>query len=193
MKALEPGGAASRSPPAAATCASSPLVRPAGRQVLGAHGDPRGQLWRPLADPTAWTRSTRSSPIPATTRSRTSSPHLPIRIDRYELRDDGGGAGRMARRHRHDARVHHHLADGGFSMEGDGHKYKPWGYAGGSERHTAVAEISCTRPTAGPSRVPSKVPYRQGRRRATTSAPSLDPAAAATGGNPLERDPASPC
>ena len=26
-----------------------------------------------------------------------------------------------------------YLTDGGFSVEGDGHKFKPWGFAGGAD------------------------------------------------------------
>ena len=60
--------------------------------------------------------------------------HLPLRVNRYELRENmvapgewRGGIGSV--------RVFTYLADGGFSVEGDGQKYRPWGFGGGTDGH----------------------------------------------------------
>ena len=59
---------------------------------------------------------------------------LPLRVNRYELRDNmvvpgewRGGIGSV--------RVFTYLADGGFSVEGDGQKHRPWGFDGGTDGH----------------------------------------------------------
>ena len=58
--------------------------------------------------------------------------HLPLRVNRYELREDviapgewRGGIGSV--------RVFTYLTDGGFSVEGDGQKHRPWGFDGGTD------------------------------------------------------------
>ena len=72
--------------------------------ALGPHGDLRGQLWRATgidgmdAVDTLYA-NTRNNPI------EDIETHLPLRVSRYELREDSCGAGRMARRSRLGARV----------------------------------------------------------------------------------------
>jgi N-methylhydantoinase B len=58
--------------------------------------------------------------------------HLPLRVNRYELRENvvapgewRGGIGSV--------REFVYLTDGGFAIEGDGQKYRPWGFAGGTD------------------------------------------------------------
>ena len=54
-----------------------------------------------------------------------------------------------------------YLTDGGFSVEGDGHKFKPWGFAGGADGSpSALIQI-----TSGGEKteLPSKVPYRKAK------------------------------
>jgi N-methylhydantoinase B len=88
--------------------------------------------------------------------------HLPLRVTRYELREDGGGAGRW-RGGIGAIRAFEFLADGGVSVEGDGHLYTPWGHAGGHDG--ATARISVARANGGePRPLPSKVPYAPARR-----------------------------
>ena len=62
--------------------------------------------------------------------------HLPLRVNRYELRENSVPAGRW-RGGIGTVREFGFLEDGGFSIEGDGHKYKPWGYDGGADGMTA--------------------------------------------------------
>jgi N-methylhydantoinase B len=62
--------------------------------------------------------------------------HLPLRVNRYELRENAVPAGRW-RGGIGTIREFAFLEDGGFSIEGDGHKYEPWGYDGGHEGRTA--------------------------------------------------------
>lgn len=82
--------------------------------------------------------------------------HIPLRVDRYELREDRmapgewrGGIGAI--------REFTFLNDAGFSLEGDGHTYAPWGFDGGADGHVASLTL---RSADGTERVlPSKVPY----------------------------------
>ena len=50
--------------------------------------------------------------------------HLPLRVNRYELREDVVAAGEW-RGGIGSVREFAYLTDGGFSVEGDGHKFKP--------------------------------------------------------------------
>src|SRR5258707_9406698 len=66
--------------------------------------------------------------------------HLPLRVNRYELRDNvlapgkwRGGIGSI--------REFSFLTDGGFAVEGDGHKYRPWGFLGGADGMTADLKL----------------------------------------------------
>jgi N-methylhydantoinase B len=86
--------------------------------------------------------------------------HLPLRVRRYELREDAVGAGRW-RGGQGSVREFEMLADGGVSIEGDGHKHRPWGFDGGADGHPATLYLQ-----SGNERreLPSKSPYRRVRR-----------------------------
>lgn len=84
--------------------------------------------------------------------------HLPIRVERYELRDNDAAAGR-SRGGIGTIREFTMLTDGGFSVEGDGHRFRPWGYDGGSEGHTASLKLIGT--DGAVTDLPSKVPYHK--------------------------------
>ena len=56
--------------------------------------------------------------------------HLPLRVERYELREDACAAGQW-RGGLGAVREFTYLEDGGASVEGEGHKFEPWGFAGG--------------------------------------------------------------
>ncbi len=84
--------------------------------------------------------------------------HLPLRIDRYQLRDDVAAAGRW-RGGIGTERCFTYLADGGFSIEGEGHSYRPWGFRGGDEGTTA--ELTLVRRDGTSLSLPSKVPYHK--------------------------------
>ncbi len=81
--------------------------------------------------------------------------HLPLRVLRYELRDDAcppgkwrGGIGSV--------REVEYLDDGGVSVEGEGHKYPPWGFAGGADGNTAAMRFH--RVDGSTLDLPSKLP-----------------------------------
>jgi N-methylhydantoinase B len=83
--------------------------------------------------------------------------HLPLRVDRYELRENvvapgewRGGIGSV--------REFTYLGDGGFSIEGDGMKYRPWGFDGGTDG--TPAEMHLYSSNKNPKIMPSKAPYQ---------------------------------
>jgi N-methylhydantoinase B len=83
--------------------------------------------------------------------------HLPLRVERYELREDAGGAGQW-RGGLGSVREFRLLSDGGASVEGEGHRFKPWGLFGG--RDGATARLTLRRAETGESiALPSKVPH----------------------------------
>ncbi|MFD1910862.1 hydantoinase B/oxoprolinase family protein [Halodurantibacterium flavum] len=84
--------------------------------------------------------------------------HIPVRCDRYELLDDRcvpgrwrGGVGAV--------REFTFLSDAGFSIEGEGHSVKPWGFDGGAEGRPA--RMLLHRRDGSISDLPSKVAYFQ--------------------------------
>lgn len=94
--------------------------------------------------------NTRNNPIEDT------ESHMPLRIHRYELRDDGhaqgkwrGGIGAI--------RETEWLEDGGFSIEGEGQNFQPWGFDGGTDGLTS--SITLQRKNGDSMDLPSKVPY----------------------------------
>jgi N-methylhydantoinase B len=111
--------------------------------------------------------------------------HLPIRVDRYELRNDAMAAGRT-RGGIGTIRQFTFLTDGGFSVEGDGHKYRPWGYEGGQDGYTASLKLI---EKDGRERdLVSKVPFY--KVKAGDHLVSLGPSGGGYG-DPLERSPHS--
>jgi N-methylhydantoinase B len=111
--------------------------------------------------------------------------HLPLRVNRYELREDvispgewRGGVGSV--------RVFTYLTDGGFSVEGDGQKYRPWGFDGGSEG--VPGELIMETKTGKRLTLPSKVPYQKAANgdRLLAYGPS-----GGGYGDPFRRDPAA--
>jgi N-methylhydantoinase B len=111
--------------------------------------------------------------------------HLPLRVNRYELRENviapgewRGGVGSV--------RVFTYLTDGGFSVEGDGQKYLPWGFGGGSEG--LPGELIMETQTGKRLALPSKVPYQKVARgdRLLAYGPS-----GGGYGDPFRRDPAA--
>jgi N-methylhydantoinase B len=109
--------------------------------------------------------------------------HLPIRVDRYELRNDATAAGRN-RGGIGTVREFTFLADGAFSVEGDGHKYRPWGYDGGEDGHTASLKL--IHKAGGETDLVSKVPYH--KIKAGDHLISRGPSGGGYG-NPFDRDP----
>jgi N-methylhydantoinase B len=82
--------------------------------------------------------------------------HLPLRVERYELREDKVGAGTF-RGGFGSVRAFRFLTDGGASVEGEGHRFRPWGFDGGEDGETARLEI--VRADGTREALPSKVPH----------------------------------
>lgn len=82
--------------------------------------------------------------------------HIPLRVERYELREDAMAAGQW-RGGIGAIREFVFLDDAGFSLEGDGHAFEPWGFEGGADGH--VAALTLVRPDGSEQVLPSKVPY----------------------------------
>ena len=110
--------------------------------------------------------------------------HLPLRVERYELREDvvapgewRGGIGSV--------REFIYLGDGGFSIEGDGHKFRPWGFGGGVDGQPSRLDQVSGGQTQS---MPSKVPYQKAKKgdRLVSYGPS-----GGGYGDPFKRDPAA--
>jgi len=84
--------------------------------------------------------------------------HLPLRVNRYELRESLVAAGKW-RGGVGSVRAFTYLSDGGFSVEGDGQKHRPWGFGGGSDGHPG--ELVLQTKDGGRTALPSKVPYQK--------------------------------
>ncbi len=82
--------------------------------------------------------------------------HIPVRVDRYELREDAMAAGQW-RGGIGAIREFTFLDDAGFSLEGEGHAFEPWGFDGGQSGHKAHLKLLHTDGTS--TSLPSKVPY----------------------------------
>ncbi len=52
------------------------------------------------------------------------------------------------------------MRDGAFSVEGDGHRYAPWGFAGGQDGRGGLLRLLTA---AGEEELRSKVPYHTAR------------------------------
>jgi N-methylhydantoinase B len=82
--------------------------------------------------------------------------HLPLRVGRYELREDVCGAGQW-RGGLGSVREFEYLEDGGASIEGEGHKFPPWGFRGGNDGGSAGLRLD--REDGKGSELPSKLPH----------------------------------
>lgn len=82
--------------------------------------------------------------------------HIPIRVDRYELREEAIAAGQW-RGGIGAVRVFTFLDEAGFSLEGEGHAFKPWGFDGGQDGHEAT--LTLVHSDGSTTELPSKVPY----------------------------------
>ncbi len=123
--------------------------------------------------------NTRNNPIEDT------ESHLPLRVDRYELRENVVAAGEW-RGGVGSVRAFTYLSDGGFSVEGDGQKYRPWGFDSGSEGYPGELIIQTKNGTR--TALPSKVPYQK-----ATHGDCLIAYGPSGGGygDPFHRDPAA--
>jgi N-methylhydantoinase B len=111
--------------------------------------------------------------------------HLPLRVNRYELREGVVAAGEW-RGGIGSVREFTYLTDGGFSVAGDGQKYRPWGFGGGSDGYPG--ELTMIAKTGARASLPSKVPYQKVKQgdRLLAHGPS-----GGGYGDPFHRDPAA--
>jgi N-methylhydantoinase B len=86
--------------------------------------------------------------------------HYPLRVTRYELSEGTGGRGRW-RGGLGSIREFELLADGGFSLEGEGCEHAPPGLFGGEDGTPGSVVIT---PADGEVSLPSKFPYRKARK-----------------------------
>jgi N-methylhydantoinase B len=109
--------------------------------------------------------------------------HLPLRVLNYELRENVAGPG-ASRGGIGSIRSFELLEDGAVSIEGDGQRFNPWGFLGGSEG--SPAKIELIHKAGGADELPSKLPYRLLSKgdRITAQGPC-----GGGYGNPFERDP----
>ncbi len=110
--------------------------------------------------------------------------HVPFRVARYEMREEGAGPGHW-RGGMSSIKDVMFLADGGAAVEGEGHAFRPWGFAGGGDGHPA--DLILRTGDGGEIHLPSKVPYR-----AVQAGDTFVAIGAAGGGygDPLARAPA---
>jgi N-methylhydantoinase B len=109
--------------------------------------------------------------------------HLPLRVSRYELRENASGAGEW-RGGLGSVREFEYLDDGGASVEADGHEFAPWAFSGGSEGRPA--ELHFLRRDGKVEALSSKVPHM--RVCAGERFVCVGPAGGGYG-DPLKRDP----
>jgi N-methylhydantoinase B len=111
--------------------------------------------------------------------------HYPLRVLRYELREDGAGAGRW-RGGLGSIREFAFTEPGGFSVEGDGNRWPPPGLFGGEDG--AVGAIVRNPGTERELELPSKIPYRKAD---TGEVLRLVAPSGGGYGEPRERDPSA--
>jgi len=94
--------------------------------------------------------------------------HVPLRVTRYEFREDAYAAGRW-RGGLNSVKEFELLSDGGISVEGDGHARSPWGFQGGSQGKPSSLDLlrGGVPVRALPSRMPTIPVSRGDRVRAT--------------------------
>lgn len=82
--------------------------------------------------------------------------HVPLRVTRYELREDAIGAGKW-RGGLNAIKEMEFLTDGVISVEGDGHANAPWGFQGGGRGQTSSLQLisGSKSPVELPSMLPS--------------------------------------
>ena len=109
--------------------------------------------------------------------------HLPLRVDRYELREDVSGAGQW-RGGFGSIREFVYQSDGGASVEGEGHGFNPWGFDGGLDGRPAALRLNLA--DGSDRELPSKAPYMP--LKAGDRFICVGPAGGGYG-DPLKRDP----
>lgn len=111
--------------------------------------------------------------------------HYPLRVDRYELRDDVASGPGKWRGGLGSVRQISFLEEGRFALEGDGHRFAPWGIFGGEEG--IAGDLILNSGKDGEQHLPSKIPDR--RMKAGETVRTVSPCGGGYG-DPLQRDPA---
>lgn len=109
--------------------------------------------------------------------------HYPLRVERYELREDAAGPGKW-RGGVGSIREISFLEEGRFALEGDGHRFAPWGAFGG--KVGTPGDLVLNPETEHEKHLPSKIPDR--RTKAGDTVRTVSPCGGGYG-DPLERDP----
>ncbi|MGF6947689.1 N-methylhydantoinase B [Neobacillus sp. B4I6] len=110
--------------------------------------------------------------------------HYPLRVNRYELRDNESAPGKW-RGGIGSIREVTFLADGSFSVEADGYKFAPWGFDEGKSGSVGSLSI-LDKETNELVKLPSKLPNRHAKSGSTIQL--VGPCGGGYG-NPFERDP----
>jgi N-methylhydantoinase B len=109
--------------------------------------------------------------------------HYPLRVERYELREDAAGPGKW-RGGVGSIREISFLEVGRFALEGDGHRFAPWGAFGG--KAGTPGDLVLNPNTDRAEHLPSKIPDR--RTGVGDTVRTVSPCGGGYG-DPLERDP----
>lgn len=109
--------------------------------------------------------------------------HYPLRVTRYELRNEACAAGKW-RGGIGSVKEVTFLEDGSVSLEADGHKHAPWGFAGGADGY--VGGVALNAGTDREKHLPSMVPNTTMKKGDTLL---LTGPSGGGYGNPFERDP----
>jgi N-methylhydantoinase B len=109
--------------------------------------------------------------------------HYPLRVERYELREDAAGPGKW-RGGVGSIREISFLEVGRFALEGDGHRFAPWGAFGG--KAGTPGDLVLNPDTDRAEHLPSKIPDR--RTGVGDTVRTVSPCGGGYG-EPLERDP----
>lgn len=109
--------------------------------------------------------------------------HYPLRVTRYELREERCGAGKW-RGGLGSIRDVMFTADGRMSLEGDGHKFSPWGIFGGKPGTPGAVVFNPGKENE--ANLPSKISDRLAKAGDTFR--TVSPCAGGYG-DPFERDP----
>lgn len=109
--------------------------------------------------------------------------HYPLRVTRYELRDHTCAPGKW-RGGIGSIREIKFLADGNVSVEGEGNKYKPWGFGEGADGY--VGALSLISPEGNEKSLPSKIAHLTVENGSTLKYTGT---CGGGYGNPLQRNP----
>jgi N-methylhydantoinase B len=109
--------------------------------------------------------------------------HYPLRVTRYELRENECGAGKW-RGGLGSIREVMFTTDGRMSLEGDGHKFPPWGIFDGNDGTTGALVLNPG--SDSEANLPSKISDR--RTTAGDTFRTISPCGGGYG-NPLDREP----